>query len=324
MKPPAATTPLSKRALYTFLIALLGALAFAAAFLSKTATGNSAPPPPPAPVHIDSAPIAAAPAPGPPPPSFASVLLPPKMANVSSRADGRLVEVAVTVGQIVHKGDRLAVFDARERQHDLAMTEAQLKSALGAAGAAGAELAAARHRATRRSETVDVGGKRIALVSAEEASQSLFDANGAAGRATQASGQVAEQRAKIAALKVALEEAELRAPYDGVVTGLYFEAGMNVHANETVVRIVGGGEGLRVRIAVSEDERARAGAMKHARLVLDDGRVFTATIQRVSPEVEPASRTYLVEGDVELPKAEQDSRNHAQLAGRTARATFTD
>src|SRR5262249_14449822 len=183
-----------------------------------------------------------------PPSSFVGVLLPPQMANLSPRTDGRLVELAVKVGDRVQKGALLATFDARERRHDLAIAEAQLKGARGAAASAGADYAAARSKATRRSE---------GLVSREDAEQSAFDARSAGGRAASAAAQVAEQRAKVAQLKLALQELELRAPYDGIVTALYFESGMSVHANETTVRVVGVGRGLRVRVAIPEEAHDR-------------------------------------------------------------------
>src|SRR5262249_41622433 len=163
----------------------------------------------------------------------------------------------------------------RERRHDLAMAEAQLRSAQGSAAAASADFASARSKAARRNDAVEVNGHRIALVSAEEAQQSAFDAHGARGRVASAAGQVAEQRAKVAQLKLALDELQLRAPYDGVVTGVYFEPGMSVHANETAVRVVGTAGGLRVRIALPEEEQANASERKRATLALDDRRVLT-------------------------------------------------
>ena len=275
------------------------------------------------PAGVASAALAKVSAPAPPAakPSYVGVLLPPQMANVASRSDGKLVAIPVKVGQMVKKGDVLAQYDARDRAADLAAAEANLRAAQGAAAAAGADYVAARHRAARRaSATVDLGnGQRVALVSGEEQKQAAFDAQSAAGRATTASAQIAEQRAKIAQLKVALEETELRAPFDGVVTAIYFEPGMNAHANETIVRVVGAGRGLRVRVAVPEEDAAAARGAQRARLELDGSRTLDAVVDRISPEVEPASRTFLLEGTVEVDAA---CRDCVVLAGRTVRATL--
>jgi RND family efflux transporter MFP subunit len=303
-----------------------GALCFYGAYVLKMKAANAAIAPAAvaanaanvmtAPVVTASAPPAT-PSPAPSPAStatFIGVLLPPQMANVASRQDGKLTEIPVKVGQTVKKGDVLAVFDSRERKQDLAMLEAQLKAAQGMAAAAGAEYAGANARAARRN--ANVGG--VALVSIEESQQAIHDAHAAAGRSAQASAQIAETKAKIAAMKVALEDLELRAPYDGVVTAVYFEPGMNVHGNETVVRVVGSGAGLRVRVAIPEEEQARRTA-KTAKLTLDDTRSFDARISRAAPEVDPASRTFLLEGEVDTGATCADC---ATLAGRTVRVTL--
>jgi RND family efflux transporter MFP subunit len=268
-------------------------------------------------------PVVAAPTPSAPPVAadapaeadpIVAVLLPPQMANVAPRSDGRLVSVAVHVGQPVKTGTVLASFDARDRRHDLAQAEATLRQAQGAAAAAGADLAAARYKASRRNSTVEVNGAKIAIVSGEEATQSVLDARSAAGRAVSASGQVDEARARVAQLKLALEETDLRAPFDGVVTGVYFEPGTSAHAGETVIRVVGTGKGLRVRIAVPEQQYKTAVHASRAKLALDDGRTLMASIERLSPEVEPASRTFLAEGRVDM---DADCTGCAVLAGRT-------
>jgi RND family efflux transporter MFP subunit len=246
--------------------------------------------------------------------SFVGVILAPQMANLSSRADGRLVSVNVRVGQTVHKDDALAVFDQRDRRQDLALAEAQLKTAMGAAAAAGADLGAARARAARRNATVDIGGgKRIAVVSGEEAAQATADAHGAAGRAASAAGQIAEQKARIGSLKIALEETTLRAPFDGVITATNFEGGMSVHAHETVVRVVGGSDMLRLRVAVPEEDATLVRTGTVVRFKLEDGRALTARLTHVSPEVDPSTRCLFVEGDVDL---HADDRQIALLSGR--------
>jgi len=263
------------------------------------------------------------------PPSFVGVIVPARFAKLAPRTDGNLVAVAVKVGQRVREGDVLARFDARDRKNELAMAEAQLRAAHGNVASAGADLAAARQRAARRNAFVVVDGERVPVVSGEEASQSVLTSHGAAGRAVSASAQVAEMRARVAQLRLQLDETVLRAPHDGVVTAVYFEPGMTVHATETVLRIVGLGDRLRVRIAVPEESRAVLAGVARARLGLDDGRVLGATLDAVSPEVDAASRTILVEGAVDPDPVDPDparpgspAGDPAALAGQPVRATL--
>jgi RND family efflux transporter MFP subunit len=252
---------------------------------------------------------------------FPGVLLPPQMANLSPRVDARVLENKVKVGARVQAGQVLVSFDLRELQHDLSIAEAQLKVARAEAAGAYSDAASARTRAKRRDAYVDVGGKRVALVSTEEATQAKFDAQSAGAKAASASAHVSELKARVSQLRLQLEQSEVRAPYEGIVTGIYFEPGMTAHPGDTVARVVGGGQGLRVRIAVGEDA-APLLVRRRVRCALDE-KTLHATIDQVAPEVEPSSRTFLMDGNVEL-----DSKvcgdDCALLAGRVVRATLLE
>jgi HlyD family secretion protein len=249
-------------------------------------------------------------------PELVGVLLPSRMANLSPRTEGRILEVRVKLGQAVRAGDAIVLFDARERQHELAMARAQLAAARAEAVGSRAELAAARKRVTRRSATVDVGGGQIPVVSGEEAAQAHADADGAAARSAAARAKIAEQQARFEQLRVAFEEAALRAPFDGVVTALNFEPGTTVHAGEAVARVVGGA-GLRARIAVPEEV---AGLVHRTRARVEvDGQVLFANVDQVGGEVEPASRAFVLEGTVEL-RGDAGPSDSTLLAGRAVRA----
>jgi RND family efflux transporter MFP subunit len=254
------------------------------------------------------------------PTDFVAVILPQQMANLSPRADGRILAVPAKLGQRVRAGQPLVTLDPRERQHDLSMAQAELAMSRAEAAGAASDFAAARKRAARRTATVDVGGQRVPLVSGEEAAQAGFEAQSAAARSATATARIAEQKAKVERLKVALEETELVAPFDGVVTAVNFEAGMTAHTGDIVVRVVGG-EGLRARIAVPEEA---AQVVRRPRAVLAvDGKTLQARIDQVALEVEPASRTFLVEGSLDL-----DTRacggDCSLLSGRAARARLVD
>ncbi len=249
---------------------------------------------------------------------FVGVLLPPQMANLSPRADGKVLEIRAKAGQAVKAGDVIVAFDLRERQHDLAIAEAQLKVARAEAAGAGSEYLAARKRAARRNATVDVGGQRVALVSGEEAAQSHFEAQSAGAKAASASAHIAEMKARVDQLRVALQESELRAPFAGIVSSVNFEPGTTAHTGDIVARVVGG-EGLRARIAVPE-EAASLLKSRHAKVTLDD-KTLRVTIDQVTPEAEPASRAFVVEGYVES-LATACGVSCAALAGRPMRASL--
>lgn len=254
---------------------------------------------------------------------FAGVLLPPKMANLAPQSEGRVEAVIVKVGQHVRQGDVLLRFDPRQKKQDLAMATAAMRAAQASAGAAASEMAAASRRAARRNATVTVGGQAIALVSGEEAAQAQSDARTAAARAGSAGASIAEAQARVASLRLALEDTEVKAPFDGIVTALLFEPGMNVHANESVARVVGGGSGLRLRFAVAEEDVAVLQNRRRARITLEHTTLF-ATIDQVSPEVEPASRMFVVEGPVDGGDAACGPAGCAMVAGRGVRVALEE
>jgi multidrug efflux pump subunit AcrA (membrane-fusion protein) len=220
----------------------------------------------------------------------------------------------VTAGQV------LVSFDLREMQHDLMIAEAQLKQARADAAGAHSDAASARVHAKRRDAYVTIGGQKVALVSGEEATQARFDAQTASARAASASGHVSELKARVSQLRLQLEQSEIRAPYDGLVTGLYFEPGMTAHQGDVVARVVGGGQSLRARIAVSDDAASLLTRRK-VKLVLDDKKTLNGLIDQVAPEVEPASRTFVIEGNVDL-DTKACGGDCALLAGRVVRASL--
>jgi multidrug efflux system membrane fusion protein len=249
---------------------------------------------------------------------FVGVLLPSQMANLTPRTDGKIVSVLRKVGQAVVKDDVIVGFDLRERKHELAVESAQLKAARADAASAAADLAFASKRAARRSTTVDIGGEHIALVSGEEAAQARSEAQSARARSASAAAHITEHEARVEQLMLAVEESEIRAPFDGVVSSVNFEAGMTAHPGDVVARVVGG-RGLRVRIAVPE-EWASLLAARHARLALE-GQVLVADIDQVSPEPEPASRSFVIEGTVRASETSTQGDLQA-LVGRAVRASL--
>jgi len=253
---------------------------------------------------------------------FAGVLLPPRMANIAPRGDGRVESVVAKIGQPVRQGDVILRFDPRQRKHELAMAQAGLRAAQAAAGAAASEMQAAKRRAARRNATVTVNGQAIPIVSGEEAVQAQYDARTASARAGSAGASIAEAQAHVQSIGLALEETEVKAPFDGIVTSIMFEPGMSVHAGEAVARVVGG-SGLRVRFAVAEEDVEILRDRRRARIGLEGTTLF-ATVDQIAPEVEPASRTFVIEGTVDGGEAACGATGCAMVAGRAVRVSLED
>jgi multidrug efflux pump subunit AcrA (membrane-fusion protein) len=249
---------------------------------------------------------------------FVGVLLPSQMANLTPRFAAKIVVVRRKVGESVAKDDVIVGFDLRDQQHDLVVAEARLKAALADSAAAAADLASDRQRVARRSTGVDLGGRYVALVSGEEAASARSLAESARARLSAASAHIAEQQARVEQLKLVVKDSEIRAPFAGVVSAINFEPGMTVNPGDVVARVVAE-HGLRVRIAVPEEHAAQLAA-RHARIALDD-RTLDADIDQVSPEPEPASRAFVIEGSVRVASARAADELRA-FTGRGVRASL--
>jgi RND family efflux transporter MFP subunit len=249
---------------------------------------------------------------------FVGVLLPPRMTDMLARAEATVLEVHAKAGQHVQEGDVIVVLDPRQDQHALAMTESQLQTARADVAAAASELTATRQRASRRAATVRIHGKLTRIVSEEELAQARAEVERAAARVTSTEASVQEQEAKVDQLRLTLADRTLRAPFDGVVSFVNFEAASQVHADDVVARVVGG-DGLRARIAVPEESAA---ALQHRTVdIRVDDVALAGHIDQTSPEPEPSSRAFLVEVTVDT--AAISDEMSLSLAGRPIRASFT-
>ncbi|MBK6694858.1 MAG: biotin/lipoyl-binding protein [Myxococcales bacterium] len=255
---------------------------------------------------------------------FVGVLLSQQMATISSYADSRVMSLEVKVGQRIHKGQKLVVLDPRSTQQELEGAKGALAAAGGQAGAAAAEARFASQRANRRNETIDLGGgRKMSLVSGEDQGQALSDRAAAAGRAASAAGSMAQARARIKQLELALENMEPMAPFDGVVQQIMVETGTTIHNGQPLVRLVGG-QGLRAKIAIPEEAAGVWQGRRRAQLDVDiqgQTRTFWAVIDQVAPEVEPASRSFFIEGPVPV-TPEMCGGDCVMLGGRPVKASL--
>ncbi|WP_394820687.1 efflux RND transporter periplasmic adaptor subunit [Pendulispora albinea] len=240
---------------------------------------------------------------------WTGVILAPAV-ELTARNDGRLAKVLVRVGDTVHAGDVLAQLDITVQLHEIAAAEAALRASRAEAGAASVSLAQAADRAKRRKMVVKYGDTELPIVSPEELVGSNFDQKAAGSRLVAAAANTQERVARLEQLRATVDEATIRAPFDGAVATRYLEPGAHVRSGMSLIRLVGQG-GLRVRFAVPE---AEAGAVQLASKVLleCDGQTLGAAIDRIAPEVESSSGTIFVEASVEGVHESQ----HTALAGR--------
>ncbi|MDH6594152.1 RND family efflux transporter MFP subunit [Variovorax sp. TBS-050B] len=219
-------------------------------------------------------------------------------ALVGSESNGlRLAEVRVNVGDVVKKGQVLAVFSPETVQADIAQARASLAEARATAADAAANAARAR----------------------------TLQATGALSQQQINQYQTTEQTAKarVEAAEAVLKAQEVRgrntqvlAPDDGVISSRTATVGSVVAAGTELFRLIRQGR-LEWRAEVTSAELSRVAVGTPAFVVGASGAQVRGKVRSIAPTVDPQTRAALVY--VDLPNVQQ---NTGIKAGMFARGDF--
>lgn len=195
---------------------------------------------------------------------------------VKSRVAGRLAQVMVREGDKVTKGQPLARFEATELQ-------AKVNERQSAVEAARAELRwAARDRADKE-----------ALASRNIVSQSALDQARAA--AEQKSSMVSVAEAQLDVARKNLADADVLAPFDGVVGERIANQGESLPIDGKILALLDTSH-VEVAAQMPAADVVRMKVGQRARVTLEGfgERTFDAKVTRISPTAQPGSRSILV------------------------------
>ena len=204
---------------------------------------------------------------------------------VAARIGGPVADMRVSVGDRVQKGDVLAILDTARLQRQRALLAADVAETV-----AQIELAEALLELRRQELARLEGLKNSAAFSKgrhEDTRQQVVVEQTSVG-AAMARKERAE--ANLALAEIDLYYAEVRAPYDGVVTVEHTETGSWATNGGPVVSMVGDRQ-----LEIEADVPAtRVPALEPGIVVsftLDDGSVHQAVVRAVVPEENPLTRT---------------------------------
>jgi RND family efflux transporter MFP subunit len=217
-------------------------------------------------------------------------LRPMAQADVGSKTLGYLDAVLVDRGDKVTKGQVVALVRPSDLPDQLSSARSALVQAQSSAALARTNFERARALAP------------TAVVSQQELQQAQAQLSGAEAGQAQAQSQ-------IAALGVRLGETRIQSPLTGVVSQRRLDPGSLVGppgggAIITVVRV----DVLRVFITINEHDLEGVTLGKDARVELDalPGRTFTGRVVRLSPGLDPVTRT--LDAEVQLQNHEGELR----------------
>jgi multidrug efflux pump subunit AcrA (membrane-fusion protein) len=251
---------------------------------------------------------------------------------IAAEIDGRVMNVLVDLGDRVAKGQPLVRISEEEQKYVVQQNEAQLMMALERLGVQGdvekvdvketsdvrrahADLVDAEQRHTRVKSLVDQG----------IASQQDLDAAQARYKATQAAydqavnqvrnllQEVARSRASLQLQKKKLADTTVYAPFAGAVKERQVTPGSYVRLNSPLITLVKV-DPIRLRLEVPERMAPwiRTGQVADVTLEAYGDRVFRGRVWRISPTVDQAKRTFVVEALIDNPGGELKPGSYAK------------
>lgn len=222
-------------------------------------------------------------------------------ASVGNEAQGyRLAEVRVNVGDPVKKGQVLAVFAAD-------MAQAELLQGKAAVAEAEANLAAASADAQRARDLQSNGA-----LSAQQITQYLTAEKTAKAR-------LDVQKAAVNALQIRLNQTQVKAPDDGIISARNATVGAVTPAGQELFRLIRQGR-LEWRGEVAAADLAAIRPGQSVRVTPAGGSAIDGKVRMVAPTVDTATRNGLVYVDLPKPgaaKAGMFARGEFALGGKT-------
>jgi len=213
---------------------------------------------------------------------FVGVVRARRETDLAFRIAGKIVSRNVNVGDVVRAGDVVARIDAGDLELQVQSAQAELAAATSNLADASADEARYGNLKTRGA---------VSLADYDHKKAARDEAVGRLDRAQRALDLARNQ----------LAYAELKADVDGVITATLAESGQVVAIGQAVARLAHHGE-MEAAVALPETwlEQARS-AQASVRLWSDPRRRFGAHLRELSPQADPATRTYAARFSIENP-----------------------
>jgi RND family efflux transporter MFP subunit len=217
--------------------------------------------------------------------------------DVAPKTGGRLVSVSVKLGDRVRRGQTIAKIEDREMLEQVRQAEASQKVAEATIRQREADLKVAETSVER---SRNLFGRQLLPRQTLDDAEARFSA--AQAQVDLAVAQLAQNAARLEELKINLSNTVVSSPVDGFVGARNVDAGAWVSQNAPVVSVVDISS-LRLVANVVEKDLRMVTVGDKATVEVDafPGEKFSGRIARVSPVLDPATRTAVME--VEIPNA---------------------
>ena len=228
---------------------------------------------------------------------------------VNPKVNGRVVEMLVDIGDAVDAGDLIARLDDDELQQQLQQREAALEVNKAVVRQRELELT---NQATMLNRAK--GLAQSGLMSAEELGQSQIRYDVAQAQLNVASAQLVQAEASAAEMRIRVDQTRISAPISGLVGRRHVDPGALVNANTSIVTIIKL-DSVELVAAVPERGVAKVQVGAPGTVYVDalPGRSFRGQVARISPLLDPQTRTAQVEVVVPNPQHELKAEMFARV-----------
>jgi RND family efflux transporter MFP subunit len=214
---------------------------------------------------------------------------------VVPRTAGRMEEIYVRLGDAVRRGQRIAKIEDHELQEQVKQQEAALEVSRATIRQREADLQLAETNAER---SRNLFARQLLPKQALDDTEARYQA--AIAQLDLARAQNTQSMARLEELRINLANTIIVSPVNGFVARRAADPGAFVSQNAPVVDVVDIGRVRLVANIVETDLRqVQTGEMARVEVDAYPGEVFSGRIARVSPVLDPATRTAPVE--VEIP-----------------------
>lgn len=240
-------------------------------------------------------------------------LKPKEMVDVTAKATGRLEKTHFRIGDTVKQGDLVAELEDSELEQRVRRAEAAIAVNSASVAQREAELSNVKANLERASQLFDEG-----LMAPQEYEQQKTSLAMVEAQVQLAEAQKQQSEAELRELNIQLAQTKIYAPMDGVVAVRYLDEGAVVSPSQPIVRIVS------LSTMVSQGNvpernvgKLRVGNVAEVRVDAMPDQVFHGRVSRISPVLDAATRSALIEIDIANPqrtlKAEMFARINLDL-----------
>lgn len=208
--------------------------------------------------------------------------------SVAAQISGPILEFRVEVGDRVVAGDVIAVLDSATMQAERDLAAAGLSMARAELKTKEAEVILSRQELERLERLKTSAAFSQARF--EDARQEVAIAEAAAREAEAA---VSSANASLRLAEINLEDTQVHAPYDGVITQRLSEAGSYASDGDPLVRMIAD-QTLEVEADVPANRLLGLTQGAAVEVLLDDDTLIGATVRAVIPDENPLTRTRAV------------------------------